>query len=65
VPFQTGTHKVEGSAINQGTVFYNFWKKCRAEKMHQRTLELREKVPGVNHPSTLGSMNNLAPVLHD
>ena len=31
--------------------------------MHRRTLELKEKVLGREHPSTLDSMNNLAEVL--
>ena len=31
--------------------------------MHRQTLELREKVLGLEHPSTLDSMNNLALVL--
>jgi prophage maintenance system killer protein len=31
--------------------------------MHQQTLELREKVLGKEHPSTLSSMGNLALVL--
>ena len=31
--------------------------------MHRQTLELREKVLGVEHPDTLMSMNNLAMVL--
>jgi hypothetical protein len=35
-----------------------------AEHMYRQTLELREKMLGVDHPSTLGSMN-LASVLHD
>ncbi|EXK81073.1 hypothetical protein FOQG_14415 [Fusarium oxysporum f. sp. raphani 54005] len=34
-----------------------------AEKMHRETLEVREKVLGKEHPSTLDSMNNLALVL--
>ena len=34
-----------------------------AEKMHRQTLELMEKVLGVDHPSTLASLNNLASVL--
>lgn len=33
------------------------------EKMHWRALELKEKVLGREHPSTLTSMNNLAAVL--
>jgi hypothetical protein len=31
--------------------------------MHRQTLELIEKMLGIDHPSTLGSMNNLASVL--
>ncbi|EXL45099.1 hypothetical protein FOCG_13862 [Fusarium oxysporum f. sp. radicis-lycopersici 26381] len=31
--------------------------------MHRETLELKEKVLGKEHPSTLDSMNNLALVL--
>ncbi|KAK5214567.1 hypothetical protein LTR72_012261 [Exophiala xenobiotica] len=34
-----------------------------AEEMHRQTLDLREKVLGEEHQSTLGSMNNLALVL--
>ncbi|KAK0733541.1 hypothetical protein B0T26DRAFT_745576 [Lasiosphaeria miniovina] len=34
-----------------------------AEQMHQQALELREKVLGREHPSTLSSMNNLGLVL--
>ena len=34
-----------------------------AEEMHRRALELKEKVLGPEHPSTLTSMNNLAVVL--
>jgi len=36
-----------------------------AEAMHRRTLELREKVLGPEHPDRLTSMNNLALVLVD
>ncbi|EXA53654.1 hypothetical protein FOVG_01389 [Fusarium oxysporum f. sp. pisi HDV247] len=36
-----------------------------AEKMHREALELMEKVLGKEHPSTLGSMNNLALVLRE
>jgi len=31
--------------------------------MHRQTLQLKEKVLGKEHPSTLDSMNNLALVL--
>jgi hypothetical protein len=31
--------------------------------MHQRALELKKKVLGPEHPSTLTSMNNLAELL--
>jgi hypothetical protein len=31
--------------------------------MHRQTLELKERVLGQEHPSTLSSMNNLALVL--
>jgi len=34
-----------------------------AKRMHQQTLELNEKVLGLEHPSTLMSMSNLALVL--
>jgi Flp pilus assembly protein TadD len=34
-----------------------------AEQMHRQALGLKEKVLGQQHPSTLGSMNNLAVVL--
>jgi tetratricopeptide (TPR) repeat protein len=36
-----------------------------AEEMHQRALELKERVLGPEHPSTLTSMYNLAGVLRD
>jgi tetratricopeptide (TPR) repeat protein len=35
-------------------------KYAEAEKMHQETLALREKVSGKEHPFTLTSINNLA-----
>jgi tetratricopeptide (TPR) repeat protein len=34
-----------------------------AEQMHRQTLDLKKKVLGEEHPSTLGSINNLAEVL--
>jgi hypothetical protein len=35
-----------------------------AEEMQRQTLKLKEKVQGWEHPSTLGSMNKAAIVLH-
>ncbi|KAK5188427.1 hypothetical protein LTR96_011511 [Exophiala xenobiotica] len=34
-----------------------------AEQMHRQTLDLKKKVLGEEHPSTLDSINNLAAVL--
>ena len=34
-----------------------------AESIHQQALDIKEKVLGEEHPSTLASMNNLAEVL--
>jgi len=36
---------------------------AEAEGMHRQALELRRKVLGAEHPSTLSSMDNLASVL--
>ena len=33
---------------------------CEAEPLHRRTLEVRERVLGKEHPDTLASLNNLA-----
>jgi tetratricopeptide (TPR) repeat protein len=49
--------------FNVGEYFQQTGKYKEAETMHRRTLELREKVLGLEHPSTLTSMNNLASVL--
>lgn len=40
------------------------WQLSEAGEMHRETLTLREEVLGREHPDTLGSMNNLALVLH-
>jgi hypothetical protein len=49
--------------FNVGEFFHQTEKYLEAEIMYRRTLELREKVLGREHPSTLASMNNLALVL--
>jgi hypothetical protein len=36
-----------------------------AEQMYRQTLELKQKVLGQEHPSTLNSMNGLASVLRN
>ncbi|KAK0623518.1 hypothetical protein B0T14DRAFT_425965 [Immersiella caudata] len=46
-----------------GQSFQNLGKYKEAEQMHQQALQLREKVLGKEHPSTLTSMNNLGNVL--
>jgi Tetratricopeptide repeat len=38
-------------------------KYIEAEQMHQQTLELRQKVLGLEHPDTLTSMSHLGAVL--
>ena len=49
--------------FNIGECFRISSKYTEAEQMYRQTLELREKVLGQEHPSTLDSMNNLALVL--
>jgi tetratricopeptide (TPR) repeat protein len=49
--------------FNVGECFRISGKYAEAEGMHRQTLELKEKVLGQEHPSTLSSMNNLALVL--
>jgi Tfp pilus assembly protein PilF len=48
---------------NVGECFLITGKYTEAKKMLQQTLQLKEKVLGTEHPSTLHSMNNLAVVL--
>ncbi|KAK0741212.1 P-loop containing nucleoside triphosphate hydrolase protein [Schizothecium vesticola] len=43
-----------------GESFHNLGKYKEAEQMHRQALQLKEKVLGKEHPSTLASMNNLA-----
>ena len=43
--------------FNVGECFRISGKYAEAEGMHRQTLELKEKVLGQEHPSTLGSMN--------
>ncbi len=40
-------------------------KYTESERIYRQTVELTEKMLGVDHPSTLGSMNNLADVLQE
>ena len=46
-----------------GEYFLQTGKYIEAEKSYRQALELRERLLGVDHPSTLDSMNNLALVL--
>ncbi|KAF2788886.1 hypothetical protein K505DRAFT_254466, partial [Melanomma pulvis-pyrius CBS 109.77] len=46
-----------------GSVLTALGKYSEAESMHRQTLATSKKVLGVNHPSTLTTMNNLALVL--
>ncbi|KAK0745442.1 P-loop containing nucleoside triphosphate hydrolase protein [Schizothecium vesticola] len=46
-----------------GKSFHNLGKYEEAEQMYRQALQLYQKVLGKEHPSTLGSMNNLALVL--
>lgn len=39
------------------------WKYREGESMHRKALDLKEKVLGEDHSSTLSSMNNLALVI--
>jgi hypothetical protein len=54
-----------GLLVNVGECFQISGKYEAAEQMYRQTLELREKVLGQEHPSTLDSMNNLALVLRN
>lgn len=47
------------------TVLSSQGKYVEAKAMHQQRLELMEKVLGVEHPSTLTSISNLAEALSD
>jgi hypothetical protein len=49
--------------FNVGEYFRQTGKYAEAEQRYRHTLELMEKVLGVDHLSTLDSMNNLAIVL--
>jgi tetratricopeptide (TPR) repeat protein len=49
--------------FNVGECFLISGKYAEAEQMYRQTLELGEKVLGLEHPDTLTSMNNLAVVL--
>jgi tetratricopeptide (TPR) repeat protein len=53
------------SASNLATVLRDQGKYEAAEEMQRRALELDRKVLGLEHPTTLLSMNNLAGVLGD
>ena len=46
--------------INVGESYYLIGKYQEAERMYRQALELMRKVLGMEHPSTLNSMNNLA-----
>jgi tetratricopeptide (TPR) repeat protein len=48
---------------NVGECFRISGKYKEAEQMHRQALELKQKVLGQEHPSTLDSLNNLALVL--
>ncbi len=52
--------------LNEAAVqFINMGQISNAEEMYRRAMEGYEKVLGVEHPSTLISVNNLASVLQD
>ncbi len=60
-----GGMKVDSDLLsNIGSSLGRLGKFQQSAVIHQQTLELREKVLGKEHPSTLTSMNNLAKMLH-
>ncbi|KID73289.1 Kinesin light chain 1 [Metarhizium brunneum] len=56
--------KVDASLLfNVAESYYLLGQYQKAKQLHQQSLQLREKVLGKEHPSTLSSMNNLANML--
>src|SRR5438477_624374 len=55
-------HESQG---NLGLVLHDLEKHVEAEQAHKRALEIREKVRGVDHPTTAESLNNLAILYRD
>ncbi|GFO74223.1 hypothetical protein BPLS_P0766 [Bathymodiolus platifrons methanotrophic gill symbiont] len=49
-----------GSLNNQALLYYNQGLYEQAEPLYQRTLEIREKAFGAEHPNVAASLNNLA-----
>ncbi|KAI6080516.1 hypothetical protein F4821DRAFT_55383 [Hypoxylon rubiginosum] len=60
---ENSANKETGLLFNVAESYFMLGKYNEAEQMYRQTLEVRERVLGREHPSTLGSMNNLADVL--
>jgi CHAT domain-containing protein len=56
---------VAESLNNLAVIYYNKSDYARAEQLHQRALNIREKALGSEHPSVASSLNNLANIYYD